>query len=373
MSLNLRFLICVLIVLHFNCKRGYEKQQEEITIKLSKRLSLAFDSLFVIKGELRFKYPEGEHISDFLPNDICFVGGRYFVVSVDRRKIIQFDSSGNFLGFIGKGGEGPGEFKAILGLSTGLGKNIIALGAIPFKVVIYKYPNYNDFEEIKLPTIALDIVQLSSNKFVFYSLYTKNLLNLLSEEGKILMEVLQPSNEKLKLFSAQAYTGFMFETSNAGFFFCDPISGYIFRYDSALNLICKYVPEDNLKKFFGFPKPYPQDLSPYEITQDHISYWKSFIHPLSGASLNDTLFIVQYYSSKNMRNWDKFSFNLVSVSGEALLVNSSAPHNGMLIFPGGDEILEIVPGELKGTTITEAKIFRYKLRQSVKAKVEPLN
>lgn len=363
MSFSLKFLVCALIILNLGCKRTDEGQQDEITIRFNKQLNLTFDSVFVFKGELKFKYPEGEDISDFLPNDICYVNGKYFVVAADRKKILKFDSLGNFLGFVGREGEGPGEFKAIMGLSIGLDKNVIALGAMPFKIVVYKYPDYSDFEEIKLPTLALDVVQLSKNKFVFYSLYTENLLNLLSTDGDILKSFLRPSDEKLKLFSAQTYTGSLWEATKGSFFFCDPISGYIFKYDSNLNLIYRYIPEDNLKKFFGFPNPFPKNLSPYEVTREHINYWKGFIHPVSGASLNDTLFIVQYYSSRTLRSWDKFSFNLVSTSGRSLLINVSAPRGWMLIFPREGEILEVVSGELRGTSITEAKIFRYKLRK----------
>ena len=356
-------IILIAFIFFCSCKEGEKaKREEEIILKVHSNID-RFDSVFVYDGEVKFKYPKGENISDFLFSDICYTGGYYFVVSEDRKRIMKFDSTGNFVNFIGGEGEGPGEVRIILGLSVGLNQDLIVIGGVPFKAVIYKYPSYEKFIDIKFPTLSLDVVQLASGKLVTYSLYTEALLTELSPDGKVLKNFLKPFDNKLKIFSARTYVGSLWNNSKGEIFFVDPTSGYIFRYDSSLNLICKYIAGDDLKEFFGYPKPYPQNLSPYEVTHEHVNYWKEFIHPCSGASLNDTLFIVQYYLAKNMRSWDSFRFNLISTSGEVFIVNMKPPHNGMLIFPGGDVVLEVIPGEIKGADITDAKIFRYKIKK----------
>lgn len=355
--------IIFVALVFYSCEREEKaKIEREVILKVQNTIT-RFDSIFVFDGEIKLKYPKGENISDFLFNDICYAGGYYFVVSGDRKKIMKFDSMGNFVNFIGGSGEGPGETQLILGLTLGLNQDLIVIGGIPFKAVIYKYPKYEDFIEVKFPTLSLDVVQLSSDRFIIYSLYTENLLTELSSNGTILKSFLKPLDNKLKIFSARVYVGSLWKNSKGEIFFVDPTSGSIFRYDSDLNLICKYVADDNLKEFFGYPKPFPRNLSPYDVTGEHVNYWKEFIHPCSGAFLNDTLFIIQYYSAKNMRTWDSFRFNLISTSGKVFILNMKPPHNGMLIFPGGNVVLEVVPGEIRGINITDAKIFRYKIKK----------
>jgi hypothetical protein len=168
------------------------------------------------------------------------------------------------------------------------------------------------------------------------------------------------------LFTARTVSGCLWLDGGGNLYFADPISCNIFVYDSSLNLIRRYVPGKGLKEYFGCPPgEFPRNLSPYDVTKEHVKFWQSYSHPRMAGFLNDTLFVVQYYRTTGGRIGfeDEFYFNLVSTSGRVIGAGLRAPHNGILLFPGDGVVLEAVPGELKGTSLTEARIFRYRLRK----------
>jgi len=361
------FVFCVLTVLIISgCKRGkIEHEFEVITLLPAKFKVDKFDSIFVYEGELKLNYPKGEAgRTAFYDEGIRFIDGNYFVVSEGGKKILRFDSEGRFLGSIGRGGQGPGEFNHIINFFVDLDKNIIVNDLPSFKLVIFKYPDYKKFEEIKVRNLTLSATRTGSGRFIIYSLYTDSLLSEISSDGAIVRGFLSPADKNLKLFTSRTISGCLWLDRNGNLYFADPISCNIFVYDSSLKLIRKYVPDKGLKEFFGCPPGrFPKNLSPYEVTSEHVKFWQSFSHPHSGTFLDDTLFLVQYYKSKMGVGFrDEFYFNLVSTSGEVIGMGLRAPHNGILLFPGDGIVLEAIPGEVKGTTITEARIFRYRLR-----------
>jgi len=353
----------------FGCKRGGVEQNVNdinvVTLTYVESKVSKFDSIFVYEGELKFKYPKGEVGKNmFYREGIRFIDGNYFVVSEGGKKILRFDSEGRFLGSIGRGGQGPGEFNHIINFFVDLDKNIIVNDLPSFKLVIFKYPDYKKFEEIKVRNLTLSATRTGSGRFVIYSLYTDSLLNEILPDGGIVKSFLSPVDKNLKLFTARTHSGCLWLDRNGNLYFADPISCNIFVYDSSLKLIRKYVPDKGLKEFFGCPAGrFPKNLSPYEVTSEHVKFWQSFSHPHSAEFLNDTLFVIQYYRSKGRIGFeDEFYFNLVSKSGRVIGMGLRAPHNGILLFPGDGIVLEAIPGEVKGTTITEARIFRYRLR-----------
>ena len=350
------------------CKGREVKQNVNVvTLTYAESRVSDFDSIFVYEGELKLKYPKGEVGKNmFYREEICLIDGNYFVVAEDGKKILKFDSTGKFLGFIGRGGKGPGEFTRILNFSVDAGKNIIVIDLASFKLLIFKYPDYNQYDEIRLGTAVIGAVRNHAGRLVIYSLYTDSLLGEISPDGVVVKSFLSPKDKNLKLFTAQTVSGCLWLDRGGNLYFADPISCNIFVYDSSLNLIRRYVPGKGLKEYFGCPPgEFPRNLSPYDLTKEHVKFWQSFSHPHSAIFLNDTLFVVQYYRSKGKTWWhmDELYFNLVSTSGRVIGAGLRAPHNGILLFPGDGVVLEAVPGELKGTSLTEARIFRYRLRK----------
>jgi len=349
------------------CKGREVKQNVNVvTLTYAESRVSDFDSIFVYEGELKLKYPKGEVGKNmFYREEICLIDGNYFVVAEDGKKILKFDSTGKFLGFIGRGGKGPGEFTRILNFSVDAGKNIIVIDLASFKLLIFKYPDYNQYDEIRVGTAVIGAVRNHAGRLVIYSLYTDSLLNEITPSGEIVKSFLSPVDKNLKLFSAQTRLGCLWLDGGGNLYFADPISCNIFVYDSSLNLIRRYVPGKGLKEYFGCPPgEFPRNLSPYDVTKEHVKFWQSFSHPHSAIFMNDSLFVIQYYKDKDgIGRMDEFYFNLVSTSGRVIGAGLRAPHNGVLLFPGDGVVLEAVPGELKGTSLTEARIFRYRLRK----------
>jgi hypothetical protein len=358
----------ILILIIFGCKWKRGGQEfNVITLSPVKSMVSEFDSIFVYEGELKLKYPKGEVGKNmFYREEIRLIDGNYFVVAEDGKKILKFDSTGKFLRFIGRGGKGPGEFNRILNFSVDAGKNIIVIDLASFKLLIFKYPDYNQYDEIRVGTAVIGAVRNHAGRLVVYSLYTDSLLGEISPDGVVVKSFLSPKDKNLKLFTARTVSGCLWLDGGGNLYFADPISCNIFVYDSSLNLIRRYVPGKGLKEYFGCPPgEFPRNLSPYDVTKEHVKFWQSYSHPRMAGFLNDTLFVVQYYRTTggSIGFEDEFYFNLVSTSGRVIGAGLRAPHNGVLLFPGDGIVLEAVPGELKGTSLTEARIFRYRLRK----------
>jgi hypothetical protein len=350
------------------CKGREVKQNVNVvTLTYAESRVSEFDSIFVYEGELKLKYPKGVVGKNmFYREEICLIDGNYFVVSEGGKKILKFDSTGKFLDSIGRAVQGPGEFNRIVNFSVDKDKNIIVNDLPSFKLVIFKYPDYKKFEEIKVRTPILTGVRNSSGRLIVYSLYTDSLLNEITPSGEVVKSFLSPVDKNLKLFTARTHSGCLWLDGGGNLYFADPISCNIFVYDSSLKLIRRYVPGKGLKEYFGCPPgEFPRNLSPYDVTKEHVKFWQSYSHPRIAGFLNDTLFVVQYYRTTGGRIGfeDEFYFNLVSTSGRVIGAGLRAPHNGVLLFPGDGVVLEAVPGELKGTSLTEARIFRYRLRK----------
>jgi hypothetical protein len=349
------------------CKGREVKQNVNVvTLTYAESRVSDFNSIFVYEGELKLKYPKGVvGRSMFYREEIYLIDGNYFVVAEDGKKILKFDSTGKFLGFIGRGGKGPGEFNRILNFSVDAGKNIIVIDLASFKLLIFKYPDYNQYDEIRVGTAVIGAVRNHAGRLVIYSLYTDSLLGEISPDGVVVKSFLSPKDKNLKLFTARTRSGCLWLDGGGNLYFADPISCNIFVYDSSLKLIRRYVPGKGLKEYFGCPPgEFPRNLSPYDVTKEHVKFWQSFSHPHSAIFVNDSLFVIQYYKDKDgIGRMDELYFNLVSTSGRVIGAGLRAPHNGILLFPGDGVVLEAVPGELKGTSLTEARIFRYRLRK----------
>jgi hypothetical protein len=358
----------ILILIIFGCKWKRGGQEfNVITLSPVKSMVSEFDSIFVYEGELKLKYPKGEvGRSMFYREEIYLIDGNYFVVAEGGKKILKFDSTGKFLDSIGRAGQGPGEFNRIINFSVDKDKNIIVNDLPSFKLVIFKYPDYKKFEEIKVKDFIQIALRTSSGRLIIYSLYTDSLLSEITPSGEVVKSFLSPVDKNLKLFTARTVSGCLWLDGGGNLYFADPISCNIFVYDSSLNLIRRYVPGKGLKEYFGCPPgEFPRNLSPYDVTKEHVKFWQSYSHPRMAGFLNDTLFVVQYYRTTggSIGFEDEFYFNLVSTSGRVIGAGLRAPHNGVLLFPGDGVVLEVVPGELKGTSLTEARIFRYRLRK----------
>lgn len=68
--------------------------------------------------------------------------GDYFLFSRTEEKIMQFDSAGNFIRFIGSKGQGPGEYQGIGNLFFDREDNLYLYDVAVQGISIFVYPDY---------------------------------------------------------------------------------------------------------------------------------------------------------------------------------------------------------------------------------------
>lgn len=107
---------------------------------------LAFVPHLAIGGPM----PEADHLVYGAANVVENSNGRFYVLNSGDARVAAYDTAGEFIGTIGRQGEGPGEFSAPVGLAIALDDAVIILDAARFMLLKY------DADGLFLRDIRLD-------------------------------------------------------------------------------------------------------------------------------------------------------------------------------------------------------------------------
>ncbi len=329
-------------------------------------LSFEWDELFEYVGKLDLKYPSGLDPLIIHSYDIaCNSKGDIFMISAGNNSIMWFDSTGNFISFIGRRGEGPGEYRLLLSISTSINGDLFAYDLGGHKLIRYSFPKYEYSGEIKVPVPIIKHLMISQDELVCYSLYGQNLLfKLKMSSGEIQKIGINCSDSLFKIFSARFPTGSIcYSNSDTTIYFASPCDGVIYEVGFSGDVVNMYIPSSSSKKFFPSPPKFPKNLSPYDMTEKHMKWYNSFTHLLDIFSLSGGLVLVQYYNTSGWRNWHSFHFNIFKKNGDVLGKSLKTPNNGSIILARERKVYEAVKGYVVDRdSIVPSAIYVYKLR-----------
>lgn len=354
-------LIIPVIFLYFGCSSKYEGKEEIVFLKDKDKLFKKWDELFHSHEVINFSFPDPK--KELL--SICGLAmnskGEYFINDCRAKEIIQFDSKGNFVRYIGRKGEGPGEFQLPGNLFLDKEDNLFLQCVEKLSLNVYSSPNYLFLKQISLKSSCRDIIMTPEENFIIYSLYLADgVLRKYDKEGRILKKGFTPSNEKLRVFMARFQPAGLADIPGQGFLFIYSAEYAIYFYDYNLKLKKTYIP----KSFSGFypqAPDFPPELSPYEFSSEHSRWWDKFLHPGELYYLKDKFFVVELLKSEGLGG--KFYVNFHDLNGNTYAKGLEVPYNGMIIYAKDDYLYvgeESKFGE--DDKILPPRLHRYKLK-----------
>ncbi len=227
---------------------------------------------------------------------------------------------------------------------------------------IFSFPDYRFSKQIRLKSHVAKIVIDSEGNFITFSLYNKPyFLKKYSLDGKLLREAFKCGDETLRIFMARFNSGGL-SGIKRGFLFIYPDRYIVYLYNWSLNLERIYLPE-NFSNFFPSTPNFPTELSPYEISSEHLKWWEQFLHPGDIWIMKDKYFVVTILKSEGMGG--KFYINLHDLEGITYATGIEVPFNGKIVY-AREDFLYVLEEEKFGERdeILPARLHRYKLKSS---------
>jgi hypothetical protein len=357
-----------ILIFYLICEGCGDKFPKNATLLKVSDSDMGWNDLFEYVGKLDLKYPKGFDPLIIHSYEVgCNDRGDIFVISAGNNSIMWFDSAGNFISFIGRKGEGPGEYKVPLSISIAINGDLFVYDLGGRKLIRYSFPEYEYSGEIKVPVPVIKSLMVSQDELLCYSLYGQDLLfklNILNGEVKKIR--IDCPDSLFKIFSARFPTGSIcYSKSDTTIYFASPCDNIIYEVSFGGDIINRFIPSRSAKKFFPSPPKFPKGLSPYDMSDRHRKWYDSFDHLLDIFSLEGDLILIQYYKTDGWRNWHSFHFNIFKKNGDILAKSLQTPNKGSIIFTKGREVYEVVKGYIVNVdSIVPSTIYVYKLRNN---------
>lgn len=350
------FLVIISLLFSVECEQR-KKKEEQIYFRVKSNISKKWDDIF----------PEHELINPSFPPAYYFLTmnsqENYFLYTRKDEKIVQFNKNWNFVREIARKGEGPGEFQIPWPVFCDSKDNLYIHDIGRRLINIFSSPDYRFNRQIKLKSHVSKIIRELESNFITFSLYnTPYLLKKYSEDGRLLKETFKCKDETLRIFMARFNPGGLAEIKNKGFLFIYPDRYIVYLYDYNLNLQKIYLPE-NFTNFFPSAPDFPSELSPYEISSEHLKWWEQFLHPGDIWIMKDKYFIISMLKSEGVGG--KFYINFHDLKGITYAMGIEVPFNGKIVY-AREEFLYVLEEERFGKKdeILPARLHRYKLKNS---------
>ncbi len=335
------------------------KEVETILFKEKGKLAQTWDELFTDHTVINFTY-KNQPLSGFGLLGINSKGD-YFLFSGIEKKIMQFDSTGNFIRFIGSIGQGPGEYQmlttnAFFDRADNLYLYDFAIQAIS----IFSYPDYQFLKQIHLKSRVSKIFIDSESNFITFSLYNiDNLLKKYNKSGELIAETFKAEDDRLRAAMARFNPGGLANVPDLGFLFVYPDKYYIYLYDYDFTLKKIFKPR-HFSKFYPRAESFPQDLDPRDPAYEHSNWWDKFLHPGDIYFLKDKFFLVSLWESKG--RFGKNYINLHDLNGVTYARGLEIPHEGTINYNQGDYVYIIEQERfISQDEFAPTKLHRYKL------------
>lgn len=254
-----------------------------------------------------------------------------------NKTIYIINENGGVKKKIRREGRGPGEYLGISLISVDTADNIYAYDTSQKKLLRYRAPNYDDFDEYFTKTYVSRMNAWFGPENVFtYSPYYKGKIfkqvDMVNEEVK--EEAVLPDDKNFKIWLGRMQTGGITGDKKGDIYGLYPEDLTIYKFNSSLELITKIIPESNQV----FYKEFPANLDPYAQDMRHEQWWESFNHLSRIKYLEENKLIVSYYGKDVDVNSNTF-INIYDLENEVILAEDVAlPEGGNLIGIDGKKV-----------------------------------
>jgi len=285
----------------------------------------------------------------------------YFMPDPFSGFIHIYDLSGNHIRTIGGMGSGPGEFRIIRDIALGIDNSLWLYDPALKRISIFKYPDYDYYETILLDDTIYKMIMTSDSMFIGYTLHKEHIVNKYDKTGTVINRGYHHNNEWLRLFTARFQEGGITKSFNENLFYLiypsEEFSIYEIDYDFNIN---KVIKSEKQTKFRPHIRNIPNHLSPYEYTEEHINWWKSFPHIIRLYTLEPNYIVVLMYEMITINTW-VFYLNIYTCDGVSITEGLPIPENARIIGTLGSNLL--VTYDIKSEDRVDLKVEFYEIKE----------
>lgn len=335
-----------------------------VPFKLNSNAFTRWDEIFADDVLINFTFIDPDLEIYKIGGMLISPSGDYFILDPKMRKVIQFDESGKFVRYIGRYGEGPGEYSLAACPYMDKHNNFYIYDPYTFRINKYSYPDYKFEVQIKLALGIQDFILDQDGNFITYTISDHYVLHKIDSSGDLIRKALAPKQINFRLFSARFQLGRLSEIPGEGFLSSYPEEYKIYFFDDQLN-IKKVLYTEKKSRFFPAKAQFPGTLSPYDFTPKHSKWWSQSLRPAVVYYLGNKIFITVLLKYTNLSI--KCYLNLHTVDGSTYAYGVEVPFDGIIRYVGNSYIYVVEESKFDGNgNVIPLKLHRFKLNEKIK-------
>lgn len=355
-------IIFLVLAVSFNCSTANE-EIGKVKIKAEEVLFSKWEEIFdqhdVIP--LRSDQPDFELFS--IGRVSINSRGEYFILDGKVRKIMQFDSSGKFIRYIGRTGEGPGEYVLPGMLTNNKDDDLYLYDIGKRRINRYISPDYKyDENQIRIKKPIQDFFLTKDSSFITYTVSGNKVLHKLDAAGDAIKKYYKPKHKRLHLFQARFQLGRISEIPGSGFLFIYPAEYQVYFLDYNFQVKKWLFAEPG--EYFPYIDKFPNDLSTYNFSPIHANWWSKWLHPGYIYYLGNNCFLVKLIRYRNLS--ERYYVNVHDFNGRTYAKGLEVPFNGFILYSKGGYIYIVEESSFnEAGEILPIKLHRYKFKEDI--------
>jgi hypothetical protein len=327
--------------------------------------AMKWDDVFIEGEEINFLYPDSTYQLFIIPSFLRNNKGDYIIPDGSSKAIKLFDHTGKFVSIIGKwGGQGPGEFETLGALTLNNKGDLFVFDVANYRLSTFAAPKYTYSGSQYLKVVPSSLIVTPQNHFITYGFSSEYVLNKYDTDGNLLRSAFKPIDKKLHIFTNRFKLGGIVDNNGKGIFMVYPANYEIYYYDYNLNLTTIIKTEQSYK-FRPTADKFPESLSPYAITSQHLKWWENFLHIGRVYVIQDNIIGVTLYESESKKMSFKYCyFNIYNANGEIYAEGLKVPHNGSVNYSKDGYVFVSTDAQIgPNDEIIPPRLYRYKFRK----------
>lgn len=360
----LAFLVAVMVLslILFSCSSTDDKQT--VSIKQKDILLENWKDIFDYEGVVSFRFPDPDQEIYTLGSMRRNSRGNYFIVDGKAKKLLMFDAAGNFKKYIGRGGEGPGEYKFLLTCFIDKNDDLHLYDLQKMQLLRFKYPDYEYKDFIRLSHYYQDMFFTDDLSIIGCSVSDDSVIHKISPDRSKIEKFFTPTDKHFRMFSSRFYLSRLGLIPGKGFLFTYPDEYKIFLYDFNVN-IQKTLVARNYNRFIPEPLSYPKDMKPNEFTPKHSKWWSKALKPAMVVYLKDGYFLQVLIKFNNLSGI--LFANLHHLDGSISALGVEVPFNSPVVFSENGFVYIPEAATLDdANNIVPLRLHKYRLKDLLK-------
>lgn len=355
------FFMALYLLVHFYCRPGKEAKNEFIFKNVEPVLK-KWDNIFHEHEIIDFYFDEPGREIFSIGDMVINSKGDYIILDGRAKKVLHFDSRGHFVRYIGRQGEGPGEFFIAACPLLDESENLYLFDIGKKRINKYRSKDFSYEDQIKLSQHYQDIIIDPDGDLIGYTLNApeNTILFKLNIAGEIINKTFTPKDSRFRMFLARFQLGRISDVERQGFLFIYPKEYKVYHFDYNFNLR-RVLTADKPSTYFPFTDDFPGNLSPYGLSPAHLKWWSRDLHTAFIFYLKRGIFLNVLFKYTNLSA--KRYVNIHDLDGKTYAVGVEVPFDGIIRYAKDDYVYVIEDSKFdKNENVVPLKLHRFKLK-----------